>query len=138
MWTCPKCGQEFRNENTNHACNVRTLESFLLGKPEHIRSAFDALHEYVLQLTGYLAPTKTMIALAGKKRFGYIYQITRNRIELVLLFHGIRHEDNLCFSRIANVPGSNQYNHVVHLTSADDFNDEVKKFVRMAYEETLK
>jgi hypothetical protein len=45
------------------------------------------------------------------------------------------YEDNLCFQKVGQVPGSNQFNHHFRMFSIDDLNEEVFGFMRLGYEE---
>jgi len=44
------------------------------------------------------------------------------------------YEDNLCFQKVAQVPGQQQFNHHYRMLSVDDLNEEVLGFMRLAYE----
>ncbi|WP_162618694.1 hypothetical protein [Pedobacter yulinensis] len=38
-----------------------------------------------------------------------------------------------CFRKIAQVPGTSDYNHHLRLLSADDLNEEVRTYLQKAY-----
>ena len=79
-------------------------------------------------------PAKTMIGIAtSRKRIGYITQLGKNFIHVVFHFDQPYH-DNLCFQKIAQVPGEKQYNHHFRMMANEDINDEVRKFMRLAFE----
>jgi hypothetical protein len=42
--------------------------------------------------------------------------------------------DNLCFRKIAQVPGQLQFNHHFRMQRKEDINGEVKKFMKLAYQ----
>jgi hypothetical protein len=47
------------------------------------------------------------------------------------------YDDNLCFRKIAQVPGTQQFNHHLRLMNKDDVNKEVLHFMKLAYEESM-
>lgn len=78
-------------------------------------------------------PTKTMIGISNShKRIAWITQLGKSFIHVVFPFKQ-EYADNLCFQKVAQVPGQNQYNHHFRMLSLDDVNDEVLGFMRMAY-----
>ncbi len=113
----------------------KTLDDFLHGKSEHTLALFRL---FVKEYQGIgkvtLHPAKTMIGIAtSRKRIAYITQFGKDFIHIVFPFER-SYDDNLCFQKIAQVPGDDiQYNHHLRVLSKEDINDEVKKFMRLAY-----
>ena len=110
------------------------LSDFLSGKTEYTLGLF---RFFIAQLTELgeinLRPTKSMIAIESETSFAYITQLGKNFIHVVIPFDR-PYEDNLCFTKIGQVPGINQYNHHLRIYFEEDINDEVKSFLRMAME----
>ena len=111
------------------------LSQFLNGKSEHTLMLF---HHFVneFQKVGpvTLYSAKTMIGIANShKRVVYITQLGKNFIDVVFPFNEI-YDDNLCFIKIKTVPGTNDHNHYFRMYLNEDLNDEVKKYMKMAYE----
>jgi len=48
------------------------------------------------------------------------------------------YSDNLCFQKVGKVPGQRQFNHHFRMLSTDDVNAEVRKFMKLAYEQGMK
>ena len=83
-------------------------------------------------------PTKTMIGISNAhKRIAWVTQLGKNFIHVVLPFKQ-PYEDNLCFQKVGQVPGSNQFNHHLRVLNADDINEEVLGFMQLAYAEEKK
>lgn len=106
---------------------------FLSGKSEHTLSL---LEYFVTEFEGMgtisLHPTKTMIAIDnGQKRVAWITQLGKNFIHVVFPLKE-PHYDNLCFQKVAQVPGSNQFNHHFRMLHKEDLNDEVRRFMQIA------
>ncbi len=78
-------------------------------------------------------PTKSIVALAAKTGVAYITRPGKNFIDMVFPFDK-PYSDNLCFHKIAQVPGSQQFNHHSRMCNAEDINNEVKQYMRLAYE----
>lgn len=120
---------------TNSPEEEKELQQFLIGKSEYTLALFDHfVSEFQKIGTVTIHPAKTMIGIANShKRIVYITQLGKNFIHVVFPFKE-RFEDNLCFQKIAQVPGDVQQNHHFRMLQKEDVNDEVRKFMRMAYE----
>ncbi len=134
MWTCPLCNQQFINNNQVHSCGDKELTDFLNGKSPYTIELFNHLvSEYQLIGKVTVHPAKSMISFAARKRFAYVIQLGKNFIDVVFPFKEI-YTDNLCFNKIKPVPGSDDYNHHLRLYYKEDLNDEVRRYMKMAYE----
>lgn len=132
MWTCPLCGQIFSRTNQLHSCKDKELSDLFESKSDQSISLFWHFAESYKQLGNVtIHPTKSMIAFAASKRIAYVIQLGKNFIDVVFPFEKA-YNDNLCFRKIAQVPGSNQFNHHLRVISKDDINLEVKHFMRLA------
>ena len=112
----------------------KTLDDFLKGKSAHTVSLF---HHFVAEFLKIGAvtihPAKTMIGIATtRKRIVYITQLGKNFVHVVFPFDQ-PYRDNLCFQKIANVPGDIQQNHHLRIYRKEDVNAEVKKYMRLAF-----
>ena len=137
MWTCPICNLEFANANQVHSCGDKSLDDFLNGKSPHTVGLFyNFVDQYrkIGEIT--IHPTKSMISIAARTRFAYIIQLGKNFIDVVFPFKQ-PFEDNLCFNKIKQVPGSGDYNHHLRLYFNEDINEEVLKHMKLAYENSL-
>ena len=113
----------------------KTLHDFLKGKSELTVSLFNHfVSEF--QRIGKISvhPAKTMIGIATpRKRIAYITQLGKNFIHVVFPFEK-PYPDNLCFQKIAQVPGDDkQYNHHFRMLVKEDLNKEVISFMKLAY-----
>nr|WP_236676259.1 DUF5655 domain-containing protein [Chryseolinea lacunae] len=105
----------------------------MYNKSEHTLALFRYFVEQYQKIGPVTVhPTKSMIALAAKTRIAYITRLGRDFVDVVFPFPK-PYEDNLCFTRIAQVPGTSQYNHHLRLSSVEDVNAEVRKFMKMAF-----
>jgi hypothetical protein len=119
--------------------NDKLLSDFLKGRSEITISLFDAFVEAYQQIGNVaVLPAKTMIGIATpRKRIAYITQLGKNFVHVVFPF-GKPYADNLCFQKIAQVPGdARQYNHHFRMFAKEDLNKEVRKFMKLAYQEGL-
>lgn len=132
MWTCPFCKQKFINNNQVHSCQDKVLDDFLHNKTEHTLELFWHFVDIFQKLGKVtLHPTKSMIGFAVKTRMAYVIRLGKNFVDVVFPFDK-PHTDNLCFHKIAQVPGTKQYNHHLRLQDKQDINAEVKKFMKLA------
>jgi hypothetical protein len=113
---------------------ARTLDEFLNGKSEHTIMLFNHFVKEFKKVGNItLEPAKTMIGIAnGYKRIVYITQLGKNFIHVVFPFKQ-PYSDNLCFQKIAKVPGQDQYNHHFRMLNKEDVNDEMTRFMKMAW-----
>ena len=122
---------EFSGENNEQ------LFMFLANKSVETIILFNHfINEYQKLAPITIHPAKTMIGIANShRRVAWITQLGKNFIHVVFPFKQ-EYPDNLCFQKIAQVPGdSQQFNHHFRMYNVDDVNEEVLKFMRMAYEQ---
>jgi hypothetical protein len=93
---------------------------------EHFISEFKKVGKVTLK------PAKTMIGIANdNKRIAYVTQLGKSFIHVVFPFKQ-PYPDNLCFQKIAQVPGEQQFNHHFRMLELSDVNAEVRKFMKKA------
>jgi hypothetical protein len=113
----------------------KSLDHFLKGKSELTLSLFrHFIDEYQKIGKVSVLPAKTMIGIAtSRKRIAYVTQLGKNFVHVVFPFEK-PHTDNLCFQKIAQVPGDDkQYNHHFRMLSKEDLNKEVISFMKLAF-----
>ena len=110
------------------------LSIFLNGKTEYTLGLFRFFIDKVSSIAEVtILPNKSMITLQGKHKFLHITQLGKNFIHVVIPFNQ-KFEDNLCFTKIAQVPNTLQFNHHLRIYFTEDFNEEVMSFIKIAYE----
>ncbi len=111
------------------------ISQFLSGKSAHtlaLYNHFISEFEKIGSIT--VEPTKTMIGISNAhKRIAWVTQLGKNFIHVVFPLKQ-PYNDNLCFQKVAQVPGSNQFNHHLRVLSLEDINDEVLEFMLLAYQ----
>lgn len=110
------------------------LSNFLNGKSEHTLALYNHfISSFNAIGTVEVVPLKSMIGLdSGNKRIAYITQLGKNFIHVVFPFKQ-EYPDNLCFQKIAQVPGQQQFNHHFRMLNIEDVNEEVRGFIQLAY-----
>lgn len=122
--------------DTSHNIKHHDLSAFLTGKSAHTLMLFNHfVSEFSKVGNITLHPAKTMIGIANAhKRIAWITQLGKNFVHVVFPLKKA-YPDNLCFQKIAPVPGNpNQFNHHFRMLSPEDVNDEVLHFMRIAYD----
>jgi Domain of unknown function (DUF5655) len=115
----------------------KTINDFLNGKSPQVLMLFEYFVEQYKQIGKVtLHPAKTMIGIAtSRKRIAYVTQLGKDFIHVVFPFEK-PYPDNLCFQKIAQVPGDvKQFNHHFRMHAKEDVNKEVLKFMKLAYQE---
>jgi Domain of unknown function (DUF5655) len=126
-----------KNMSKKQISNEKTLDDFLNGKSVHTLLLFEHFVEQYKQIGKVtLSPAKTMIGIAtSRKRIAYITQLGKDFIHVVFPFEK-PYSDNLCFQKIAQVPGdTKQFNHHFRMYAKEDVNKEALKFMKLAYQE---
>ena len=100
---------------------------------DHFIKQFETLGKITIH------PAKTMIGIDnGNKRVAWITQLGKSFIHVVFPFKK-PYPDNLCFQKIAQVPGdSQQFNHHLRILFPEDINKEVLGFMKLALKEEAK
>jgi len=114
----------------------KTIADFLAGKPPHTVELYQHFIA-VFQTVGVIevSAAKTMIGISNAhKRIAWVTQFGKSFIHVVFPFTN-PHPDNLCFTKIAPVPGTQQFNHHFRMLYTIDVNEEVMNYMKLAYEE---
>ena len=110
------------------------LTDFLNGKSPHTLELFNHLEKMFNEIGAItVGTTKSMITFGATKKFAYVIQLGKNFIDVVFPFKQ-EYPDNLCFNKIKAVPGSDDYNHHLRVYFKEDLNDEVKMYMKLAYD----
>lgn len=120
----------------NQKDHLPATEDFLTGKSETTLSLFHHFidtYKSMGELTVY--PAKTMIGIAhAGKRIAWVTQLGKNFVHVVFPFKKT-YPGNLCFQKIAPVPGdAHQFNHHFRMYYKEDINEEVRGFMKLAYD----
>lgn len=113
----------------------KTLNDFMRGKSQHTQELFKYFTVQFQKIgTIEILPAKSMIGIATpRKRIAYITHLGKDFIHVVFPFEKA-YESNLCFQKIAQVPGeAKQFNHHFRMYRREDVNDEVRAFMTLAY-----
>lgn len=98
---------------------------------EALQPIHDCVVEFVKTLGGdvEIAPKKTSVSLRRSKQFALIQPSTKTRVDLGINLKGV---DPV--GRLESMGANAMCTHKVKLTSADEFDDEVKAWVQAAYQ----
>ena len=113
------------------------LLHFLSGKSEHTLALFHYfIAEYQKLGSIIVQPTKTIIGISSaRRRIAWVTQLGKNFIHIVFPLKQ-PYQDNLCFTKVAQVPGSaSQFNHHFRMLHLEDINEEVRNYMLLAYEQ---
>ena len=112
--------------------NDKELSEHLNGKSEHTLKLFRHFIDVYKEIGNItIHPTKSMIAIAGKTRVAYITRLGKDFMDVTFPFDQ-PYNDNLCFAKIAKVPGQQQFNHHLRIMQPGDINKEVRKYMKLA------
>ena len=110
------------------------VNHFLAGKSEHTRGLFGRLiAEFEAIGDVRVNAAKSMICIGRSRNFAYVIYLGKNFIDVVLPFKQTFAE-NFCFKKIKQVPGSPDFNHHLRIYHSEDFNDEVRGYMKLAWQ----
>lgn len=116
------------------------VKTFIAGKSD---TTLALLHHFLQQYEHldqqiYLYPTKSMLGIGiNDQRIAWVTQLGKNFVHIVFPFKKA-YPDNLCFQKIAQVPGdAHQFNHHFRMYLLEDVNEEVLQFMRIALTSTI-
>lgn len=115
--------------------DTHDLNRFLTGRSNQTLLLFNYfINEFEKVGAVTIHPAKTMIGIANPhKRIAWVTQLGKNFVHVVFQFKQ-PYKDNLCFHKIAQVPGdAHQFNHHFRMLNVEDINEEVFNFMRLAY-----
>ena len=131
MWTCPKCGNRFVNKNQYHSCKRHKLSDPFEGKPDKIRALFDRFREIVeAQGPVTMIPYSDAVGFMVRVRFCNATPKTR-WLDIGLWLP--RRVESPRFRRVETIY-PNAHVHVLRITEADQFDEEMGSWVREAYD----
>lgn len=110
------------------------FQAFTAGKSEQTLTLLSHFITQYQQLGDiYLYPTKSMLGIGiADKRVAWITQLGKSFVHVVFPFTQ-PYNDNLCFQKIAPVPGdAHQFNHHFRMLAPEDVNEEVLQFMRLS------
>jgi len=112
----------------------KTIADFLAGKSQHTTELY---HHFIAEFETIglieVSAAKTMIGISNsQKRIAWVTQLGKNFIHVVFPFDQ-PYTDNLCFAKIAQVPGTQQFNHHFRMLYTADVNEELLYFMKLAY-----
>ncbi len=109
------------------------VDAMLAGPKAGLRPLYEEILTFALSLGEDVSatPCSTYVPLLRKHTFATIKPTTRTRIDLSLALPGVEPTDRL---KEAKGTGSGRITHVLGLSSLADLDDEVKGWLRQAYE----
>jgi len=111
------------------------VKSFIAGKSATTLALLDYFLKQYEQLNEqiYLYPTKSMLGIGiSDRRVAWVTQLGKSFVHIVFPFNKA-YTDNLCFQKIAPVPGDpHQVNHHFRMLLPEDVNEEVLQFMRLS------
>jgi len=115
---------------------LNSVEDFLKGRSEYTLTLYDHFISEFKKIGDIkIESTKTMIGISNNnKRIAWVTQLGKNFIHVVFPFKQA-YPDNLCFQKVAEVPGQNQVNHHFRMLYKEDVNKEMLKFMKLAFKE---
>jgi hypothetical protein len=135
LWRCPKCGREFVFRTREHSCTITTVEEHLAKTTPEMRELYAELERWLEALDGCkITPVKTAIIFSTRVSFG---GLGVQKKALTLNFFLDRVLKHRRVKRVAMM-GPNKFSYQLKLQTLADFDDQVRRWLREAYELTQK
>ena len=132
LWTCPECGKRFVTKNLAHSCGRHTVEDFMAGKGEMAWSYWNALCRMVGTCGPYtVVANKTGIGFMVRVRFAGVRAVSDRGMSL--FFWLKQRVDSPRFRKVEYF-GGRDWGYHVRVTSPDELDGEVQRWLCLAYE----
>jgi hypothetical protein len=132
LWTCPKCKRRFVTRNMPHSCGRYSVQNFLAGKSQGAISLYEFFDALVHDCGPVqVAPAKTRIGFQVRMIFAAVNKLSDQGLDAHVVL--TRRLDSTRFRRIETMTPK-CYVHHFRIQSVDEFDDEVKSWLREAYQ----
>lgn len=132
LWTCPNCARHFINSNMPHSCGRYSVKKFLAGKSRFATSLYEHFSALVQDCGPVLiAPAKTRIGFQVRMIFAAVNKLSDQGLEAHVVL--TRRLETPRFRRIETMTPKCHVHHF-RIESLDELDDEVKSWLREAYE----
>jgi uncharacterized protein DUF5655 len=128
-WSCPRCGRRFANEDQFHSHETVDVDAHFVGRSGRLREALDKLIGS-LPSDVRVEALQSVIVVSAHTTFSYITVQSRRILVGVLL------DRRLDSPRVVKVDviSPRKIGNVVAIGSPDDVDDELRGWLRQAYE----
>ena len=130
-WRCPDCARQFARKSQAHSCKTVSLETHLIKASPEVTRIYLALERFIREIGPFTAvPTKTSITLLSRTTFaGVVVRKQWLNLDFVLT-REVEH------SRITKIEqlSPRTFVHSVKLRSVRDVDEQLRKWLRDAYE----
>lgn len=130
-WVCPNCGRKFHTERKYHSCNVISLEDHLKKCSPEIRKLVENILEMVLEWKNtQVNPLKSSIHVTAGTNFLSL-KPRKKSIDIEFILEKEVSE----FPVYKIIPyGKIKRIHFIKIDSKEDFNTQLKDWIKKAYE----
>lgn len=130
LWRCEVCGETFTNKNAMHSCGRFSLDALFEKSAPHVRAMFEQLQTMSAACGPiHTIPQKTRVVFQVRMRFLALYP---RKSALLCGFVFARRVEHPRFEKILSV-GPRSHVHDLRLTSIDEIDADVRRWVREAY-----
>lgn len=132
LWTCPSCRKRFVTRNMWHSCGPHTVEQFMAGKSDVAWAYWKRLNQLVGECGPYsVVANKTRLAFMVRVRFAGISAVSDHGISISFWL-----KQRIGSHRFRKVEhyGGDDYGYHIRVTSLEDLDDEIQRWLCMAYE----
>ncbi len=132
-WTCPRCDRAFGRTNQSHVCVPGgTVDETFAGRPPAQRAAYDAIMAHLGTLGPvHLDPVAVGVFLTSDRRFAEIRPMARALSVEILADEAVDHPRAIRSQRIS----ANRFWSTVRLHGPDDVDDDLRRWLTIAYDD---
>jgi hypothetical protein len=135
MWSCPRCGREFRNTNQSHTCRLIDKEQLFAKRPPQLKNIYKKIVSIVKPLGEFREETvlpdviffKTISTFLGVK-------VKRDHLEVEFF---LDHPDNSPVVAKCLQTSANRFVHLVPVDSVDEIDEQLTNWIRHSYQLVL-
>jgi ribosomal protein L37AE/L43A len=135
MWTCPRCGREFRNSNQSHTCRLIDKEQLFAKRPAELKNIYIKIVSIVKTVGEFREETvppdmiffKTVSTFLGVK-------VKRDHLEIEFF---LDHLDNAPAVSKHLQTSSRRFVHLVPVDSVEEIDTQLINWIKDPYQLVL-
>jgi len=135
MWTCPRCGREFKNKNQAHSCKLIDKDQLFEKRPPQLRRIYKKIVSFVDTLGEFkeeAVPPDVIFFKTISTFLGVKVKATHLEVEFFL----DHHEDNPVVSKFLQT-SAHRFAHVVPVDDLNEIDTQLKKWIKDSYQLVL-
>ncbi|MBS1599811.1 MAG: hypothetical protein JST75_16415 [Bacteroidetes bacterium] len=132
MWTCPRCGRQFKNVNQSHGCRLIDKEQLFAKRPAVLKTVYKKIVSMVKPLGEFREETVPPDVIFFKTTSTFLaVKVKTDHLEIEFF---LDHLDNAPVISKHLQTSAHRVVHIVPVDSIDEINTQMKKWITRSYQ----